>query len=89
MVFAETTWLFWVYRTVGIVWLGFSGVALLGWVIRDTRNNWEHGNTGAFGYFHTLSRLPLAVAYSLVAAPLGLLDIVAAIVWVWGCWRNQ
>jgi hypothetical protein len=39
-------------------WGGCAVLALPVFLVVDTRNNWAHGNTGLFGYLHTLARVP-------------------------------
>ena len=66
------TWLEWVVAVVAVMWGGCFALALPVFLVVDTRNNWAHGNTGLFGYIHTLARVPplvfVAPAYLVLLA---------------------
>ena len=52
------TWFGWVVAGLAMLWAGCFAIALPVFLVVDTRNNWVHGNTGLFGYVHTLARVP-------------------------------
>ena len=60
--FGSSLWVF------AAVWSLCFWITLPVFVVMHIRNNWSHGQTGAFGYVHLLARVPVLA----VIAPLGM-----------------